>query len=200
MLGIFLDIETSGLDCYRHKVLEIAFKILNLDSGEEKASFHAVVKHSQEVWDQVDPLSININGFSFEKMLQGKEKAWVSDEIIRIFREQNIQKGQSVFICQNPAFDRPFFSQLVDPYRQERENWPYHWLDLASMFWAIEAKKRHLQGQLGPDETKLSKNAIAEFYGLPTEAMPHSAFNGVNHLILCYNFVVGFESQTSTLI
>ncbi len=200
MLGIFLDIETSGLDCYKHKVLEIAFKILDLDTGLEKASYHCIVKHPASVWDQVDPLSILVNGFSFEKMLLGKEESVVAQEIIHIFREQGIKKGQSVFICQNPAFDRPFFSQLVDSYQQERENWPYHWLDLASMFWAIEAKKRHLQGQLGPDETKLSKNAIAEFYGLPTEITPHSAFNGVNHLILCYNFVVGFENQTTTLL
>ena len=39
----------------------------------------------------------------------------------------------------------------------------------------------------------LSKNAIAQRFQLPIEETPHSALNGVNHLLLCYRTVVGFE-------
>ena len=43
----------------------------------------------------------------------------------------------------------------------------------------------------------LSKNSIAQQFQLPIEEMPHSALNGVNHLLLCYRTVVGFERKSS---
>ena len=42
MLGIFLDTETNGLNILRHRVLEIAFKIVDILTGEEIDAYHAV--------------------------------------------------------------------------------------------------------------------------------------------------------------
>lgn len=59
---------------------------------------------------------------------------------------------------------------------------PYHWLDLASMYWAkVIAKKKQI-----PEELSISKDKIASVLGLPEESIPHRAVNGVNHLMLCY--------------
>lgn len=192
MLAIFLDIETSGLDSFHHRVLEIAFKVIDVGSGQEKLTYQSIVKQPLEVWEKRDPTSITINGFTWEKVLLGQEEAIVRQEIIQIFVDLKIERGKAVYICQNPAFDRGFFAQLVDVYTQERHHWPYHWLDFASMYWALQVKQLTGRQEPLPLEMNLSKNAIAEQFGLSIESSPHHALNGVDHLILCYRTVVGF--------
>ncbi|MBA2369991.1 MAG: 3'-5' exonuclease [Candidatus Protochlamydia sp.] len=199
MLAIFLDIETSGLDSYHHRVLEIAFKVLDVQTGDEIFTYQSIIKQSKEVWEKRDPASVEFNGFTWEKMLLGQEETVVSQEIVQIFTVLNIERGKAVYICQNPAFDRGFFAQIVDVYTQEKYNWPYHWLDLASMHWVLQIKRCAEKGVSIPTEMNLSKNAIAQQFRLPAEIEPHSALNGVNHLILCYSTVVGFGGSAKFL-
>lgn len=191
MQAIFLDIETTGLDAYRHRVLEIAFKVVDPQSGDVRLTYQSIVKQSQEVWDRRDPSSIGINGFTWDKVQTGQEESVVGKEIVQLFTDLKIERGKAFYICQNPAFDRGFFSQIVDVYTQEGLHWPYHWLDFASMHWALQVQ--HYKQTQFPSEVNLSKNCIAQQYQLPVETIPHSALNGVNHLILCYDKVVGFK-------
>jgi DNA polymerase-3 subunit epsilon/oligoribonuclease len=195
MLGIFLDQETTGLSSQKHRVLELAIRIIDLSSGLEQGRYCSVIAEPQEEWDARDPMSILVNGFTFEEVLRGKPLGQVSREVIELMANMGIRRGQAVFICQNPSFDRPFFGQIVDPYLQERLFWPYHWLDLASMFWALEVKKSALEHSFKLDETALSKDAIAKTLNLPAEAKPHRAMQGVDHLVLCYRHVVGFPLE-----
>jgi oligoribonuclease len=192
MLAIFLDIEATGLDSFHHRVLEIAFKIVDIHSGEEKLTYQSIVKQPLEVWEKRDLTSIQINGFTWEKVLRGQEEKIIEQEIVEIFTDIKIERGKAVYICQNPAFDRGFFSQIVDVYTQEQHHWPYHWLDFASMYWVLQVKQFTQKHEPFPFEINLSKNAIAQHYQLPIETSPHCALNGVNHLILCYRKVVGF--------
>lgn len=193
MLAIFLDIEASGLDFFRHRALEIALKIVDLHNGQELYTYDAIVKQPLDVWEKRDPASIEINGFTWEKCCSGKDEATIRQEIIKIFTDAKITRGKAIFICQNPAFDRGFFSQIVDAYIQEKQNWPYHWLDFASMYWAIQVKQHIADKKPFPYEINLSKNSIATQHQLPIESSPHGALNGVNHLIMCYQAVVGFD-------
>ena len=193
MQAIFLDTETTGLDPFRHKLLEIAFKVVDIPSGYEKLTYQTIVKQPMEFWEQRDPSSVEVNGFTWDKVQLGKEESLIRQEIIHIFEDLKIERGTAVFICQNPAFDRNFFAQLIDVYTQERLHWPYHWLDFASMFWALRFKHHAENHDAFPFEMNLSKNAIAERFQLPIEKMPHSALNGVDHLLLCYRTVVGFD-------
>lgn len=190
MLAIFLDMETTGLDPKRHCAIDVAFKIVDVSTGELKGAFQSVIKQPLSEWDKRDPASILINGYTWEEVCLGKEPQLVSEEIIHLFQFFDIQRGKAVFICQNPAFDRGFFSQLVDVYTQERLNWPYHWLDLASMYWAMTVQKRKSAGQSMPDTMNLSKNSIAAEYHMPKEVDPHRAMNGVDHLMRCYEAVL----------
>ena len=200
MLGIFLDQETTGLDSLRHRVLEIAFVIVDLTTGEEKYSFDSIVGHKQEVWDARDPLSIIINGFTWEELVEkGKSEQELAVEIKKIFKDAGIVRGKSVFICQNPSFDRCFFSQIIDPYTQEKLYWPYHWLDFASMYWTLIVKKSQEAERVVPKEVKLSKDAIALASNLPAESRPHRAMQGVRHLLLCYSHVIGFTPREPLL-
>ena len=191
MLGIFLDTETNGLDPFSHRVLEIAFKLIDLKTGVFIDSYEAIVCLTDKEWESSDPVSLQVNGFTKEKMARGKSKEEVSSEIQACFAKHNIQRGKAVFICQNPSFDRPFFAQLIPPMIQEKKLWPYHWLDLASMHFATALTK----GKKAPWETGLSKDKIAVAYSLPEEKKPHQAINGVDHLLACYEAVVGFSNS-----
>jgi oligoribonuclease len=188
MIGVFLDSETNGLNAAHHKILEIALKIVDLSSGEKKAEYETLVSQPIEAWERSDPESLRINGFTFDTVSKGKSPRIIAQEIIDLFSLWDIKRKKAVFICQNPSFDRVFFSQLIDADTQEMLRWPYHWLDLASMHWALSISK---PGPL-PWETGLSKDSIATHYQLPSEEKPHRAMNGVNHLLLCYRAVVGF--------
>jgi oligoribonuclease len=190
MHAIFLDMETTGLDSKRHFAIDVAFRIIEIQSWSAKASYQSVIKQPKEAWDCQDPMSIQINGYSWEKVQSGKDPALVGQEIISIFTELGIERGKAVFICQNPAFDRAFFSQLIDVYTQEKLNWPYHWLDLASMYWAVLTLKCRSQNTPFPAKINLSKNSIAQEYSIPAEIEPHVALNGVEHLIKCYQEVL----------
>lgn len=198
MLAIFLDIETTGLDFFRHRSIDFALKIIDVSTGIEKYTFHSVIKQPQEMWDKRDLASMQINGFTWEKVQTGLEEIEVKRQIIKIFADLGISRSRAFYICQNPAFDRGFFSQIIDVYTQEQLNWPYRWLDFASMFWALQVKEAKQLHEALPIEINLSKNAIAEHYHLPLETIPHSALNGVNHLILCYQTAIGFGNLTFT--
>lgn len=195
MLGIFLDSETNGLNAQIHKILEIAFKIVDLNTGEIKDSYQTVIAQPVEAWEKSDQESLRINGFTWDEVGKGKTPRLASQQIIDYFTTWGIRRKKAVFICQNPSFDRVFFSQLIDSDTQELLRWPYHWLDLASMHWALTMNRaRQDLGPL-PWETGFSKDMIASFYKLPSESKPHRAMNGVEHLILCYQAVVGFPER-----
>jgi oligoribonuclease len=192
MLGIFLDIETNGLNTKRHKAIEIAFKLLNVLTGQDQEAFQTIIFQPFEEWKRSDPVSLGINGFTWNDIKEGMKIEKVTEEIKAIFKRNDIERKKAVFICQNPSFDRAFFNQIIDIDVQEKLNWPYHWLDLASMYWIDCLKK----GRTLPWDTGLSKDQIAHAFNLPPEQTPHKAMNGVDHLILCYEAVVGFPQRT----
>jgi oligoribonuclease len=196
VLGIFLDTETNGLNILKHKTIEIAFKILDISSGASVDTLQSIIALSSEDWEKSDPESLGVNGFSWHDIsTYGIPANEAALEITECFARNKIKRGDAVFICQNPSFDRAFFAQLIDPDTQERFLWPYHWLDLASMFWAEAIRKsKNNQGPL-PWQTGLSKDSIASVFHLPSEKKPHRAMNGVDHLILCYKAVVGFPKS-----
>ena len=192
MLGIFLDSETNGLNARKHKIIEIAYKVIDVNTGALKDQFEALIFQSFEDWKCSDPESLQINGFTWEKVSSGQKAHEVAEQVQTSFSRNGIKRGNAVFICQNPSFDRIFFSQLIDADVQEKLLWPYHWLDLASMYWANSISKAKSGQAPFPWETGFSKDKIARALRLPSEEKPHRAMNGVNHLLLCYEAVVGF--------
>lgn len=199
MLGVFLDSETNGLNPRIHKIVEIALQIVDLSTGALKGEYQTLITHQFTDWEKSDISSLKVNGFTWEEVSQGKSIELVAQEIIDCLTHFGIQRKKAVFICQNPSFDRAFFGQIIDADTQETLNWPYHWLDLASMHWSLtmeRAKKRI--GPL-PWEAGLSKDRIASFHKLPPEKQPHRAMNGVSHLLECYRAVVGFPNSNREL-
>lgn len=195
VLGVFLDTETNGLNSKIHRILELAFKIVDLTDGRLLDEFQTIISQPIEAWEKSDQDSLRVNGFQWAEVSQGRTPRSVSQTIIDTFTRHGIRRKQAVFICQNPSFDRVFFSQLIDPDTQELLSWPYHWLDLASMYWALSMQNARFQKGPFPWETGFSKDLIASHYKLPSESKPHRAMNGVAHLLLCYQAVVGFPGS-----
>lgn len=190
MFGIFLDLETSGLDPRKHNLLEAAFRILDLNTGELVRTYQSVIYQPPEIWKKSDPESLEVNGFTWDAVEKGKKQEVVAQEITDIFKEVGIERGKAVYICQNPSFDRAFFTHMIDIYTQESLNWPYHWLDFASMYWALRIQGL-IPGEPKTESICLSKNSIARECDLPCEPHPHKAINGVDHLIMLYKNIVG---------
>lgn len=195
MLGIFLDSEANGLNYRKHKIIELAFRIIDIETGEEKDRFESIVFQTFDDWQLSDLDSLQVNGFTWDEISYGRKSESIAEDIIAMFAKHNVKRGEAVFICQNPSFDRAFFAQLVDPDLQEKLRWPYHWLDLASMYWAESIQKSKTGAAPLPWKTGYSKDKIAKTYELAAEEKPHRAMNGVNHLILCYEAVVGFPKK-----
>jgi len=197
MLGIFLDIETNGLDPFRHQPLEIAIVIMDLSTGERYGTYESMIACDRASWEERDPNSLSVNGFSYPDLQSAKTREEVASAIIALFDSIKIQRGKAVFICQNPSFDRPFFAKIISSYIQEEKKWPYHWLDLASMYWArFLAHEQPKKSEEGGGFVSVSKDVIAQRFGLGKEKHPHRAMNGVCHLIECYEKVVGFPHKT----
>ncbi|NGX31550.1 MAG: hypothetical protein K940chlam8_00923 [Chlamydiae bacterium] len=195
MKGVFLDSETNGLNPNKHAMVELAFKIVDLTNGEELFEYERIIKLSKSLWEKSDERSLKINGHTRELNNQGREKMQVRDEVIGIFKEFEIVKQKAVFICQNPSFDRCFFSQIIEPETQEALNFPYHWLDLASMFFVTQMQKGKEDANMLPWNLGLSKDQIAKAYGLPEEKKPHHAMQGVEHLIQCFEKVINLHHE-----
>ena len=195
MLGVFLDSETNGLDIQKHRIIELAYKIVDLQTGEVLDTFDTPFLLTLREWKKSDLSSLRINGFSWDDLKDGMQPSQAAEMIQSSFERFEIKRDRAVFICQNSSFDRAFFSQLIGSDRQEYLGWPYHWLDLASMYWCRCIRE---EGRL-PWKNGVSKNTIALALGLPPEPYPHKAMNGVNHLIVCYEAVVGFPGKSQSL-
>lgn len=188
LIGIFLDTEANGLNYKKHEPVEIAIELINLETGKRIDSYNSLIHISSSAFEKSDPNSLAFTGITYEELKKGKDILTVKKELLNFFLAHHLERKKALFICQNPSFDRIFFSKIIDPDLQEEKNFPYNWLDLASMQWSRLLR----EGNVATD-IQLSKDLIAKHYGIPPEQKPHRAKNGVRHLIECYKIVVGFN-------
>jgi oligoribonuclease len=185
MIGIFLDTEANGLDFNKHSVIEISFILMELLTGKIIERYTSLVKISEEEWSRSSKTSLSFTGIKFDDLKSGKDRSEIREDILTIFKKHKISRKNSFYIGQNPSFDRVLFSSIISVSEQDSLNWPYLWLDLASMFFAKQANHENV------NHLELSKDKIAKFYNLAPEEKPHRALRGVEHLIECYKAVVG---------
>lgn len=188
MRGIFIDIETNGLDPDINSPLEVCVSLYDLHTMMCIEEYTSFIRCTRRQWHWgSDPKALAVNGIQFFEVQNAPDIDVVCECLADFFLSNDVHKGNSIFICQNPSFDRSFFNQIVPVETQQELELPYHWLDLASMYWArsIDVNKP-VNGHNFPSLIRLSKDAIASYYGLPIEGKPHRAKNGVHHLIECY--------------
>jgi len=186
---VFVDIETTGLDFDMHAPLDIALVVADIDEfswWQKVHAYTACIACDAHDWALAEKEALQVNGYTPENHAPlAKHPAEVKAEIIKFLDHHGIQKDHSFFLCQNPAFDKPFFLQIISQDEMKDRGWPYHWLDLASMFWI----KFYGSCYPSPHKLSLSKDNIAKHFGLSWESRPHRAINGAMHLVHCYQKV-----------
>ena len=191
MKAVFVDIETTGLYFDTHTILDIALAVLELNDMSNLVTYTACITCDAHDWALADKEALQVNGYTPENHFPlAKHPSDVKQEIISFLKRCEILKDQAFFICQNPAFDKPFFLQIISQAEMSELGWPYHWLDLASMFWV----KFYGSCYPAPSKLSLSKDSIARHFGLPHESRPHRALNGVLHLLQCYRHVTAWNN------
>ncbi|MCB1148924.1 MAG: 3'-5' exonuclease [Chlamydiia bacterium] len=180
---IALDTETGGLDPKRNPILEVALRIIGPDRTILD-TYTSFVRVTDKRWSRCDQAALNVNGITREMVDGGKKRRQVAREVTELFKRHGIDSRNAFYFCQNPTFDRGFWEQIFPQKVQTENRWPYHWFDLASMHFFRTLKA-------GEDPKSFSKDGIAEHYKLPPEEKPHRALNGVDHLLLIFNHMVG---------
>lgn len=191
MKAVFVDTETSGLDPDRHVVLEIALIVVDLHTMECVDSFQSFVSDVNE-WQLEhfsDQEALLINGITWDDIKDAPNHSVVGKNIIEFLQKNDIKEKGAFFIAQNATFDRMFFLQLVTIEDQEDHSFPYHWLDLASMYWIKVLTP--LMSYNPFKEGSLSKDSIARSFTIPPEEKPHRAMNGAKHLLECFKYLRG---------
>lgn len=197
MKAVFVDIETTGLDFDMHVPIDIALIIVDLNDFTNSSAYTSCITCDARDWALSDVQSLIVNGYNPDNLI-GKNDWEVGKEIEQFLVNHEIVKGKAIFICQNPAFDKPFFLQLISQERMNDLNMPYHWLDLASMYWIKFYGSFHpipTPDCIIPElayEVSLSKDSIAKRLGIAPEEKPHRALNGAMHLMKCYRAVTGY--------
>lgn len=193
MRGVFVDIETTGFNFRKHVPLDIAVSIVDLSDRTVIATYSSLITCTAHAWSYADDDALRVNGYDIDNHFPSKCAFDVGIEIENFLNKHEIEKGKAFFICQNPSFDKLFFGMIVDLFSARNRNLPYHWLDLASMFWV----KFYGSCYPTPIELSLSKDSIAEHFDIAPEERPHKALNGVAHLIECYRRVSCWNACTT---
>ncbi len=188
MKAIFLDIETNGLDFYINSPIQICVIIYDLHTMVCICEYQSFVFCSErQFFMHSDHSALNVNSITYEDLKNAKTTNEICEELTHLFVSHDINKKNSIFICQNPSFDRGFFDQIIPIDIQKEIELPYHWLDLASMYWGRIFYSNPIDDNIPP----LSKDNIALNLGIPPEKKPHRAMDGVKHLISCYRALFG---------
>ena len=158
---IFLDIETTGLDCNRHEILEIAV-VKELIEAPYNAPGIIVEQWCRKIIPRkivdADPIALRVNGYS--QVTWDKEAvsfASIADELYSLLSSGKI-------IGQNPNFDLGFIAA------------EYFNMDIKPTFlrYAIDTTTCSYLAWGLDGEQKLSLDSIREFCGLDT-ANSHTA-------------------------
>lgn len=188
--AVFVDIETNGLCPISNVVMDVSVVIVDLNDYSNATAYTACIQLSALEWINSDPEALSINGFTpqnHDPLCQ----SWfqVERDLEKFLIKNGIKCGQAVFICQNPGFDKPFFHQIISERRMKALKMPYHWLDLASMYWM-----KYYGGCSPMSEfachIDLSKDAIAKHLGLEPEEKPHRSLSGALHLMNCFKLLM----------
>lgn len=195
MRGVFIDIKTTGLDFRKHVPLDIAVSIVDMSDITVLATYSSLVTCSSMAWDYADHEALRVNGFDIDNHFPSKSAFDIGSELEDLFKEYEIERRKAFFICQNPSFDKFFFGMIVDLQTARNRNLPCHWLDLASMYWI----RFYGCCYPTPETLSLSKDSIADAFGLPPELKTYKALHGVAHLISCYKCVAHSRPKESVI-
>ena len=155
---IFVDVETTGLDCAVHEVIEVAWVITTPDAKTIKEKYHA--RMMPQHLERAQPRALEVNGFTKEAWEAGPLKTHA--EVAQLFAGKAARK---VMVGQNVGFDEGFFKEMLRGESLE-PSWHYQKVDTCALAWPFYAATDDLNG--------VSLEKLCAFLSIPQERK-HSA-------------------------
>lgn len=177
----FVDLETTGLDPFRHEIFEIGIVLAEQTSNGErypelkKISEHEFLLRPRHP-ETADPKGLEVSHFhdrDWTRAIDPREALQSAAALLR----------NAIFIAQNVAFDWSFLQKAGNEYGVEIETVVhYHKLDLASMVFATYYREPQLQ--------TYSLREMCEYFGV-TNASAHTALSDARAAFMVAQKVIG---------
>ena len=153
---LWLDMEMTGLDVAKERVIEVAMIITDIHFNE-LATYHSVIKQPQEFIDNMDDWNRehhSANGL-LSKIPNGKDQRSVENEMCMILDQQF--KGESAVLAGNTISQDRIFIRKYFPVFDSKLH--YRMLDVTS--WKLIFKNR-LNIEFGKENTHRALDDIKE--------------------------------------
>lgn len=161
---IYYDLETTGIDCTRERIVEVAF----YDVEREK-SFSQLVHPDRPI----PPESSSIHQITDEMVSDAPRFAEILPQLL------SFCSGEVVLIAHNnDNFDRPF---LREEFKRASCQPPMEWKWIDSLRWARKYR---------PDLPKHTLQFLRELYSLPSN-QAHRALDDVRTLHQLFSLLIG---------
>lgn len=163
MIITFIDTETTGLDLFKHEVIDIAAMQVSYtgNSWIQISSFESKIKPKN--LQEASEIALKINGFTKKKWKDAPESGSVLGLLANYIQSSDAVAGQ------NLVFDYRFINKMFDSNDIEKPKWPKY-IDTK---WMAE--------QLVHDK-KLKRSSLdflCEHYSIPVIGRAHTAMTDV---------------------
>lgn len=163
MIITFIDTETTGLDLFRHEVIDIAALQISVSGNShiEISRFESNIKPKKI--EEASEIALKINGYTNKKWKEALPAASVLP-LIRSYVETS-----EVVVGQNLIFDYRFINKMFDGEETDRPKWPKY-IDTKWM-----ADQLVHEGKL----KRSSLDFLCEHYKIPVIGRAHTALTDV---------------------
>ncbi|MDE1970128.1 MAG: 3'-5' exonuclease [Patescibacteria group bacterium] len=157
------DVETTGLDAHIHEIIELGLLLVDQKTLEIVDEYEAKIKPIR--LDVMNPQSLEVNGYN--------ETDWQNAPSLQSVMDIYATKTQhALFVAHNVTFDWSFIDEAFKR-TGAKNRMDYHRIDLLTIAWSRVNQFHGL--------TKLSLDALCEYFDIPKEPRPHRAINGVRN-------------------
>ena len=163
MIITFIDTETTGLDLFRHEVIDIAMLQVSKVGNDYTEISRFESKVNPKKLNEASEVALKINGFTKKKWKDAPQAGSILSIIRTYIQSSSIVAGQ------NLVFDYRFINKMFDSEDIEKPNWPKY----VDTKWMAE--------QLVHDK-KLKRSSLdflCEYYQIPTIGRAHTAMTDV---------------------
>lgn len=111
MLGLYVDLETTGLEIPRAAILSFG-AVADLPDGSV-TEFYQLVRPNQEQWAEASPEALEVNGITYDMLKDQPTIDQASYLFLSWLSVNKIKAPEYVYIGQNPNFDLGFLRHYV---------------------------------------------------------------------------------------
>jgi DNA polymerase-3 subunit alpha len=187
---LWLDVETTGLDTVKNDVVQIAC-IPIIDGEEADKAFNQFCQPFN--YASVDPVALQINHLSMEKLRTFQEPTKMVDSLIGYLRQFNVKFTMAGY---NVGFDRNFLSATFRKAGREREFAELFTSDIRDVLKRTKAIKKQL------DTPNVKLETLAKHFNIEINA--HDALSDIRATIevdkIVSNMLGDVETETADIV